>query len=52
LREKMKQRSSEQSKRFSWDSSARRIFQVYEEVVGGRWSEKGSRERGEKLVNS
>jgi len=34
LREKMKARSYEQSKRFSWESSARRVLQVYEEVAG------------------
>ena len=34
LREKMKRRSLEQSQRFSWESSARRVLQVYEEVVG------------------
>lgn len=32
LREKMKRRSYEQSARFSWESSARRILQAYEEV--------------------
>jgi glycosyltransferase involved in cell wall biosynthesis len=34
LREKLKQRGYEQSKRFSWDDSARRILKVYEQVVG------------------
>jgi glycosyltransferase involved in cell wall biosynthesis len=34
LRERMKQRALEQSKRFSWDSSVRRILAVYEEVAG------------------
>jgi glycosyltransferase involved in cell wall biosynthesis len=34
LREKLKQRGQEQSKRFSWDSSVRRILAVYEEVAG------------------
>ena len=34
LREKLKQRGQEQSKRFSWDSSVRRILTVYEEVAG------------------
>jgi glycosyltransferase involved in cell wall biosynthesis len=36
LREKMKQRSYEQSKLFSWDKSAARVFQVYEEVGDAR----------------
>src|SRR6201984_668396 len=34
LREKLKQRGYEQSKRFSWDSSAKRILRAYREVVG------------------
>jgi glycosyltransferase involved in cell wall biosynthesis len=33
LREKMKQRSYEQSRKFSWESSARRVLQIYGEVV-------------------
>jgi glycosyltransferase involved in cell wall biosynthesis len=33
LREKMKRRSLEQSKRFSWESSAKRVLQVYQEVA-------------------
>jgi glycosyltransferase involved in cell wall biosynthesis len=33
LREKMKRRSLEQSKRFSWESSAKRVMQVYQEVA-------------------
>lgn len=36
LREKMKQRSYEQSQLFSWDKSASRVLQVYEEVGGSR----------------
>ena len=36
LREKLKVRGYEQAKRFSWDSSVRRILKVYEEVGGGR----------------
>jgi glycosyltransferase involved in cell wall biosynthesis len=36
LREKLKLRGYEQSKRFSWDNSVRRILNVYEEVGGGR----------------
>ena len=34
LREKLKQRGYEQSKRFSWDSSVQRILAAYEEVAG------------------
>lgn len=34
LREKLKQRGYEQSKRFSWDKSARQILRAYEEVAG------------------
>lgn len=34
LREKMKRRSYEQSRRFSWESSARRVLEVYKEVAG------------------
>jgi glycosyltransferase involved in cell wall biosynthesis len=34
LREKLKQRSYEQSARFSWELSVRRILQVYREVAG------------------
>jgi glycosyltransferase involved in cell wall biosynthesis len=52
LRERMKRRSQEQSKRFSWDSSARRVLQVYEEVAGHRRNESGSEQVGEKVVNS
>jgi glycosyltransferase involved in cell wall biosynthesis len=33
LREKMKRRSLEQSKRFSWESSAKRVLEVYQEVA-------------------
>ena len=33
LREKMKRRSYDQSARFSWESSARRILQAYEELA-------------------
>lgn len=35
LREKLKERGYEQSQRFSWEESARRILAVYEEVGGG-----------------
>jgi len=35
LRDKLKQRSYEQSSRFSWDGSVRRILSVYEQVAGG-----------------
>jgi glycosyltransferase involved in cell wall biosynthesis len=34
LRERLKQRGVEQSKRFSWDSSARQLLTVYEQVAG------------------
>jgi len=51
LRERMKRRSQEQSRRFSWDSSARRVLQVYEEVAGGTQQSR-SAEVGEKVVNS
>ncbi len=34
LRERMKQRSYEQSQQFSWEKSAKRVLQVYEEVCG------------------
>ena len=36
LRERLKQAGYEQSKRFSWDDSARCILRVYEQVVHGR----------------
>jgi glycosyltransferase involved in cell wall biosynthesis len=36
LRDKLKQRGYEQAQKFSWDLSAKRILQVYEEVVGQR----------------
>jgi glycosyltransferase involved in cell wall biosynthesis len=52
LRERMKRRSQEQSRRFSWDSSARRVLQVYEEVAGDGGHESRSAEVGEKVVNS
>ena len=52
LRERMKRRSYEQAKRFSWESSARRILQIYEEVAGTTPAEDGSAELGEKVVNS
>jgi len=35
LREKLKQRGYEQSSRFSWDDSVRRILSAYEQVAGG-----------------
>jgi glycosyltransferase involved in cell wall biosynthesis len=34
LREKMKERSYEQSQQFSWQKSARRVLQIYNEVCG------------------
>jgi glycosyltransferase involved in cell wall biosynthesis len=52
LREKMKRRSYEQLKRFSWDSSARAVLEVYEKVGSAGRTHRGSREAGEKLVNS
>ena len=36
LRERLKERSFRQAQRFSWEVSAQRILQVYQEVVGGR----------------
>jgi glycosyltransferase involved in cell wall biosynthesis len=36
LREKLKRRSYEQAKKFSWDASARQIHAVYEEIAGKR----------------
>jgi glycosyltransferase involved in cell wall biosynthesis len=36
LREKLKMRSYEQAKRFSWDTSARQILSVYHEVAESR----------------
>jgi hypothetical protein len=38
LREKMKERSYRQVKKFSWEKSVRRILDVYQEVLrpGGR----------------
>jgi glycosyltransferase involved in cell wall biosynthesis len=36
LREKLKRRSYEQAKKFSWDASAAQIHGVYEEVAGRR----------------
>lgn len=33
LRDKLKQRGYEQAARFSWEASARRVLQVYEEIV-------------------
>ncbi|HYL12275.1 MAG TPA: glycosyltransferase family 1 protein [Terriglobales bacterium] len=55
LREKMKKRSYEQSQRFSWESSARRVLQVYEEVAGKASPTPRPRERVEvtqKVANS
>jgi glycosyltransferase involved in cell wall biosynthesis len=36
LRERLKERSYRQAQRFSWDFSAQRILQVYQEVAGSR----------------
>jgi glycosyltransferase involved in cell wall biosynthesis len=55
LREKMKRRSLEQSKRFSWESSARRVLQVYREIAKESSTVEQSREPSEvsgKVVNS
>jgi glycosyltransferase involved in cell wall biosynthesis len=55
LREKMKRRSYEQSQKFSWESSARRVLQVYEEVVAAGRSAPGKvppLEAPRKVVNS
>ena len=35
LRDRIKQRSYEQTKKFSWDKSAQRILEVYQEVAIG-----------------
>ncbi|HLK32419.1 MAG TPA: glycosyltransferase family 1 protein, partial [Terriglobales bacterium] len=35
LRDKLKQRSYEQAARFSWETSARRVLEVYREVAAG-----------------
>jgi glycosyltransferase involved in cell wall biosynthesis len=35
LRERLKQRGYEQAARYSWDASAQRILQVYQEIVLG-----------------
>ena len=54
LREKMKRRSLEQSRRFSWETSARRVLEVYQEVAD-RSTAKPQRgqavETSEKTVN-
>jgi len=55
LREKMKRRSLEQSKRFSWESSANRVLQVYREIADESSPVEQSREPSEvsgKVVNS
>ena len=52
LREKMKRRSVEQSQRFSWESSARRVLQVYHEVATGTAPETRRVEISGKAVNS
>jgi glycosyltransferase involved in cell wall biosynthesis len=36
LRERLKERSYRQAQRFSWDFSAQRILQVYQEIAGPR----------------
>jgi glycosyltransferase involved in cell wall biosynthesis len=35
VRDKIRQRGYEQVRKFSWDASARRILEIYQEVVGG-----------------
>src|SRR5580693_90735 len=55
LRDKLKQRSYEQAKKFSWDASARQILKVYREVAGksGRVTEaKVQEEPTPRAVNS
>lgn len=53
LREKMKRRSYQQSQRFSWESSARRILQVYDDLgIHGANHSTSRRENPGKLVNS
>jgi glycosyltransferase involved in cell wall biosynthesis len=54
LREKMKRRSLDQSQRFSWENSARRVLQVYHEVADGNARSSQPREPAEvsgKAVN-
>ena len=41
LRDRIKQRSCEQTKKFSWDKSAQRILEIYEEVAIGALSPAG-----------
>lgn len=53
LREKMKKRSYEQSQRFSWESSARRILQVYDDLgIHGANPSGSRREIPQKVVSS
>jgi glycosyltransferase involved in cell wall biosynthesis len=52
LREKMKRRSQEQSRRFSWESSARRVLQVYEELAGPAKHKTRAEEISEEVANS
>lgn len=52
-REKLKQRSYEQAKKFSWDDSARRILKIYEEVCEKSGNRISAEPRmPEKVVNS
>jgi glycosyltransferase involved in cell wall biosynthesis len=55
LREKLKERSYEQAKKFSWDASARQILNVYREVAGKAGhapDPDGSEEEVPRVVNS
>ncbi len=47
LREKLKQRGYEQAKKFSWDASAVRILETYENVAGRRAEKPPLREKPE-----
>ena len=52
-REKLKQRSYEQAKKFSWDNSARQVLEIYEEVCGKPANTRSAESRvPEKAVNS
>jgi glycosyltransferase involved in cell wall biosynthesis len=43
LRDRMKERSYQQAKRFSWEISVRRVLDVYREVAQGGKRESGQR---------
>jgi glycosyltransferase involved in cell wall biosynthesis len=52
VRDKLKMRSYEQAKKFSWDDSARKVLDIYEEVAGKQTPRSSEQYARRKVANS